>query len=610
MGIPRPQYAVPVSLARMGRSRQRIMFAGVCVAVSACSLLTGLDDFTGGQSSEEEAGEKDAADHLLEAAADSTFTSREDAATEDARTEGMMDAADDDGSADATHDVGSGEDASDAVAAKAVRTLTSDLVLVRRGEQTTATLTADAPLAACASAVTLTAVDPRAGLSVGGTGSVLTLIAAGSTTFGPGSLSLEAWCSGIRIGEGTINFLVAGAAGDLDPTFGTNGKLVMVGPSSGIGVMAIGAADKLVIAGGYRPDKSVVGRCSAQGNVDVTFGVQGFASFSLDAKFLEQGINDVAVQPDGRIVVVGVASIPNAYSQPFVARLLANGQLDDSFASQGIFTTRDRNVATATHVLLQSDGRILVGGTAYYGPDQALFRLNNDGSLDLGFGTGGMTIVLRTQRDVTGGVARGDDGRIYTTGYSRFEDGGSVFHIFGYTKDGLVDHAFGDDGGTLVSFLGSFDWGRAIQVLPDRRIVAAGLASDGDYYQKTDFALTRLHPDGGLDSTFGNGGKVVTVLNPGRESIEDIAIQKDGRMVAVGGVNTNPAQIVLARYLDNGQLDTSFGSNGKTSTLIGLRSGANSVAIDRYGRIVVGGTAAVNGDAGAQDFFAAARFWP
>ena len=144
----------------------------------------------------------------------------------------------------------------------------------------------------------------------------------------------------------------------------------------------------------------------------------------------------------------------------------------------------------------------------------------------------------------------------------------------------------------------------------DGKIVTGGeaIGSNG----KTDFALTRYNADGTLDKTFGKNGIVTTVIGTNLSYINALALQSDGKTVAAGVAyyqNTGSFAFTVARYTTTGTLDSSFGSGGIVQTFVPYSSKRNSggydiasaVAIDAFGRIVVGGYADQSVDA-AEDF--------
>jgi uncharacterized delta-60 repeat protein len=165
---------------------------------------------------------------------------------------------------------------------------------------------------------------------------------------------------------------------------------------------------------------------------------------------------------------------------------------------------------------------------------------------------------------------------------------------------GDLDSTFGNGGRVTTDFAGNRDQAFALALQSDGKIVAAGSAIVSG--AQPDFALARYNSDGSLDSTFGSGGKVTTDFG-GNDQAVAVAIQPDGKIVAVGATCANATQgcdvltgsgydFAIARYNSNGTLDSSFGSGGKVTTdFHGGMDIATSLVIQADGRIVVAGSA-------------------
>jgi uncharacterized delta-60 repeat protein len=257
----------------------------------------------------------------------------------------------------------------------------------------------------------------------------------------------------------------------------------------------------------------------------------------------------------------------------------AAGDLDPSFGTGGLVTTDfgsrdDFGVGAA----IQPDGKIVVAGNSgVFSPfniDFGLARYNPDGSLDATFGSGGtVRSDFGATVDAAGDVVVQADGKIVAAGIS-----GGNFAVARYSGGGSLDPTFGS-GGLATADFGAGDQANALILQADGRLVAVGLSAD-------QFALARFNPDGGLDTTFGSGGKVTTDFGSFDQSF-DAAATADGKIVAVGRTGN---EFALARYNANGSLDSSFGSGGKVITDLGAADQAFAVALDPAGRIVAAGT--------------------
>jgi uncharacterized delta-60 repeat protein len=346
------------------------------------------------------------------------------------------------------------------------------------------------------------------------------------------------------------------------------------------------------------------------GSTSVT--ISGQAAFSvpiqLDSAFGNSGTvsqNDVtsavALQPNGKIVTVGyrdTGSAPN-YFDFVVSRYNPDGTPDVSFGGTGTVVTDltgQKDIAEA--VAIQSDGKIVVGGTVYNGPKYAfgLARYNSDGSLDAGFGQGGTVIDFQSANSYYNQILNlviQPDGRILAGGNLDNESAGGInFAVVRYNTDGTRDTSFGS-GGVATTNLGLGDRAYGLALQADGKVVLAGVSSEGNSISV--FALTRYTTAGQLDATFGSGGVVITDLQGTYEEAHDLVIQPDGKIVVAGQVDSSGAfppvnDFAVARYNADGSLDGGFGSSGTTVTDFGADDTTSGTALQPDGRIVVAGT--------------------
>ena len=300
--------------------------------------------------------------------------------------------------------------------------------------------------------------------------------------------------------------------------------------------------------------------------------------------------------------------------------LAVDGDLDPTFGTDGkVLTDFDHSTDIANAVAIQADGKLVVVGTTYRdndfsGEDFAVARYNPDGALDKTFGVGG-----KVQTDFPGlaavasSVVVQPDGKIVVAGgaFPLFTFLGD-FKVVRYNSNGSLDTSFGDGGIVTTTFPeGSYAFDVALQT--DGKIIAAGtvfVAFDPGESSDTDFALARYNPDGTPDATFGNGGQVSTDFLGLEDDAFSVLIQPDGKIVAVGSAN-DPAtfyDFAAVRYLSNGTLDTTFGVAGKVHTDFGDQNfdRARSAALQPDGRIVAAGFA-ISQNGGVQNF-AVARY--
>jgi uncharacterized delta-60 repeat protein len=339
------------------------------------------------------------------------------------------------------------------------------------------------------------------------------------------------------------------------------------------------------------------------GALDPSFGLGG--KLFLDFNHGTDIANGVALQPDGKFVVVGQTYLNNDYStEDFaVSRHNADGSLDSSFGTGGKVQTDFPGLAAiASSVLVQPDGKILVAGGAFplftFAGDFKLVRYNADGTLDGGFGAGGIvTTSFPGQGSYAFALALQPDGKIVAAGtdfvnFSSEQSSNTDFAIARYNPDGTPDASFGSGGKLTTDFGGLNDDAFSILVQPDGKLVAVGSARDliDDY----DIAAARYLPNGALDGSFGTGGKVHTDLNDGAfDRARAAVLQPDGKIVAAGFSsfnNTLSQPFVIVRYLANGALDTSFAGDGEQEIDFGsFDQSAYAILLQPDGKLVTAG---------------------
>lgn len=159
-------------------------------------------------------------------------------------------------------------------------------------------------------------------------------------------------------------------------------------------------------------------------------------------------------------------------------------------------------------------------------------------------------------------------------------------------SSGKLDSTFGVDGRVVVSPGSGNNVAQGVAVQADGRIVTVGYGYDGTF---NNFAVTRVNPNGSLDSTFNGTGISMTPVGPRDAESYGVAIQSDGKIIVVGasfnGVNSD---LAIVRFNTNGTLDGTFGTNGQTIIdVAGANDLARSVAIQTDGKIVVAGNSFV-----------------
>jgi len=412
-----------------------------------------------------------------------------------------------------------------------------------------------------------------------------------------------AWRAAIdRVGPGIGPLLLALAlaaqpaaslaqTGQLDPSFGISGKSAYAFPPDGVLPWTWVDADvqsdgKIVVAASAQVPGSTtdfaVTRLDAGGVLDLAFGNTGQARIAFD---LGGGDADrvccVAVLDNGKILVSGSAQLGTNDFDFAVARLTDTGALDASFGVGGKTTVyfdlgwslEDRVQAMA----VQSDGRIVLVGAAAIAPSEdfqmVVARLQPNGALDGTFGSGGKVVVPfdlgGPNHDEAWAVAPQRDGRILIAGSATNANGDPDFAAARLEANGGLDATFGTGGKVMVPFdLGTFkqDYAFGIALQSDGRIVLAGAAAIGAGADH-DFAFARLTSNGTLDTTFAVGGKGTIPFDAGGDLVDfayDVVVQADDKIVAAGftDLSAMDRDFAVARLLADGTPDASFGTSG------------------------------------------------
>jgi len=331
--------------------------------------------------------------------------------------------------------------------------------------------------------------------------------------------------------------------GVLDSSFGTGGKvLIAVGTSEADAAFATAIqTDGKIVAAAPDSVRLTVFRFNSNGTADNSFGTNGSETITAAGFLFSPVSGGIALQSDGKIVVV---------TGDIVARLLANGQLDSTFGSGGVAPTVGGN-----SVAILSNGQILIGS----GNVTSLYTAN--GSLVTRFGVNGQTAgfpfdgiggFVVTTDPTTNLIKIVTAGSLITSPNLTFAQNTSGFLLVRYTSNGTIDNSFGTHGGVATPFPGNlFSQAFAVAAQTNGDIVAVGQTALTDVNAipgPSNFGLARYLPNGQIDTTFGNGGFVSTAFGSSEAFANTVLIQTDGKIVAAGNSNSGTT---VARYLGN-----------------------------------------------------------
>ena len=325
-----------------------------------------------------------------------------------------------------------------------------------------------------------------------------------------------------------------------------------------------------------------------------------------DCGFDDTG-RDVAVQPDGKVVVVGSAG---AASDMCVVRFNPDSSLDPTFGAAGaganVFDGDGESRVSfggddvPFSVALQPDGKIVIAGStdAAGGPDFALLRLNSDGTRDTTFndipapnafnGDGRLTVDIGT---TDGGAATSDaarevlvepNGRIVAAG-----DDGDDFAILRLGSTGTFDTVnFGAGDGVRVINPGGSELGEALTRQTDGKYVIAGRSTAGGG-AADNFAVVRINSTGSNDPDFAAGGP--NFADFGSDDEPDAVVQlPDGRIMVAGETDLNQ-DMGVAVFSQAGLPDNGFDGDGKLTIDFGATEDARDAVVTVDGKVALAG---------------------
>ena len=327
---------------------------------------------------------------------------------------------------------------------------------------------------------------------------------------------------------------------------------------------------------------------AAQGDLDTTFNPpDGYVLYNGWNKDSYVG---VAIHTDSKIVVsTGILNGTDA--DVGVLRYNGDGTLDSAFGTDGIVVyDGGKGNDCGRLVTIHADGKIILTGYSNNGEDYDILtmRYNSDGTLDTSFGTNGIAIYNNSNRNDYGrAIAIQADGKIVVTARST-GDSTSIAMILRYKGDGTLDNTFGTNG--VVTYDGGEgnDGFREIAIQADGKLVVSGYTKIATGF---DVLTARYNSDGALDNTFGTNGVATYDGGHGDDGARGVAIQSNGKIVVSGGdYNGTDLDVLVLRYNSDGTPDNAFGTNGVVSYDSGKgNDNGRRLAIQGGNKIVVTG---------------------
>lgn len=313
----------------------------------------------------------------------------------------------------------------------------------------------------------------------------------------------------------------------------------------------------------------------------------------LDPTFGNQGITltpisrkdqiqAMAIQSDDAIVITGFTQTLS--KGLLLARFSANGALDTSFNKTGIQILSIGFLNQAQDCVLQTDGKILASGfTLQDQTDTFVSRFNTNGSLDTTFNTIGYATESINSGSTCNCIGVQSNGAIILGGSTSSDS--PMCLLTRYTPQGTLDPTFGNYGIVTIA-IDAISCINDIAIQPDDKIVAVGYTANASTNR---IAILRFEADGSLDSSFGDYG-VMTLALGDQSAIISVTLQPDGSILAVGfSIESSLYNSVILRLTPDGQLDTTFNYTGFIETLIGFGSQFLDIAVQADGNIIAGG---------------------
>jgi uncharacterized delta-60 repeat protein len=384
------------------------------------------------------------------------------------------------------------------------------------------------------------------------------------------------------LGHGAAVALIS----DWDPAFGTGGSTtVAVGGSATVSGIVQRDDGSFIIGTSVNTSFMTVALTQAGDLLD-TYGSGGISSTPIPG-VSEARVADVALQSNGRVVVAGFGYSNSGTDVFAVARFRTGGAPDPSFSGNGVFTTHfSQGDAYGYGVAIQPDGRIVVVGEvdpASGVSNPAILRLDPDGTLDTTFGDHGRAMVKipdgHQGYDAPWRVVVRAHGKLAMAGWLERASGGNYKTLaMRVRSNGTLDPTFSGDGWTAVDVDGSDNYAYGMDTDGGKLVL-------GVHNSAGDAAFVRLNADGTRDSTFGGDGVVTHTLSVGWE-VRALVVGPDHRIIGVNGLDSGPNIVVIK---PRGGLDMGYSSDGEGVGPLSNALGEGLVLLGN-GKVVVAGT--------------------
>ena len=364
--------------------------------------------------------------------------------------------------------------------------------------------------------------------------------------------------------------------GTSDDSFGAGGK-VITGFDLYTNGIVIQPDDKMVIVGDdcfpYPCSLGIV-RLNANGSSDSGFGTGGRMRTTI-RNF--NGLNDVALQTDGKIIVTGQTGDTQAAWDYVTVRYNSNGSLDDTFGAGGIVITNVSQVDFSYNVAVQADGKVLINGTS------GIVRYNANGSIDTSFAVNGI-FTPGFGISVGRGLAIQQNGKIVAAGQGYQGNSPFRFTLTRLNPNGSPDTSFGTNGNVFTPIGNQSSGSNALALQPDGKIISGGFTEQSGL---ANIAIARYHGDAVAPrlSQFdfdGDRRADLSVFRPS-DGIWYLLRSQSGFTAAQFGVSTD--KIAPADFDGDGRTDIAVFRNGFWYWLNSSNNNFNAVQFGSAGDI-------------------------
>jgi uncharacterized delta-60 repeat protein len=328
------------------------------------------------------------------------------------------------------------------------------------------------------------------------------------------------------------------------------------------------------------------------GDLDPAFGeggVSNAAACDHDWPAVSVSAQNMAVQPDGKIVFVGLRR-NQPENRVCVSRLTPSGTLDGSFGTGGHVVIPDEGIVPSD-VAVAPDGRIVV---VTNGP---VYRFEPDGDLDPTFDGDGRAEATAS----ASGVAIQPDGRILIASDWRTA-------VVRLTTAGALDTTFAGDGVAQQDFPDDEDRATAVALHGDKIVLSAAVQDPDDVFLRR-FGAVRFHADGSPDASFGDAGRAAAPV-AGWGGANDVTVTPAGLVLTGTAGHHEDSRTAVARLTHDGNVDTGFSGDGvEVIGLGGVYSLGYAAGLMADGGLMIGGSS-VDDPNTAREKLAVARLTP